>query len=309
MIEKDIFTVSEEEAGKRLDQLLYQHYQGEPSRSYFQHLIVEKKVLVNGVAVKKRQTPSLGDQIEVEFSYAPEMTIEPEEIPLSILYEDKDLLVVNKPAGMVVHPAPGNWTGTFVHALLYHTNKSAREEQDHRPGIVHRLDKDTSGCLVAAKNLFTQKMLSEQFKERKTEKDYIAVTVGVPKEGVCKGRIARHPVHRKQMSVVEDKGREAISSIQVLAHNEKFAVVKIALFTGRTHQARVHLQHLGAPILGDQVYGRKGVNQQMQVPRQQLHAYRLAFFHPITGEKIEVFAPLAQDMQKYVAKISHELSF
>jgi 23S rRNA pseudouridine1911/1915/1917 synthase len=301
------FIVTEELAGQRLDKLLHHHFNGEQSRTYFQHLIEEKQVLLNGKPVKKRISPKVGDEIEVEFSYTPEIKLTPENIPLEILFEDDSLLVVNKPAGMVVHPAPGNWTGTFVNALLYHCGDSLHDDVTMRPGIVHRLDKDTSGCLVAAKNLRVQQQLTSLFGDREVEKEYIAVCVGNPGSGTVDTAIGRHPVHRKQMAVVESGGRSARSHLTVLATDSKRSVVQVNLETGRTHQARVHLRHRGAPILGDAVYGREGSNSHYGVKRQLLHAHRLGFVHPVTGEPLSFTAPIPEDMADQIARIDREL--
>ncbi|SCA62605.1 Uncharacterized RNA pseudouridine synthase Cpar_0723 [Chlamydiales bacterium SCGC AG-110-P3] len=306
--EINTFVVSDSEAGSRLDKLLSQRYQGQQSRSYFQKLIRNELVLLNGRPVKKQVRPESGDEVEVEFALTPEVNLHPENLPLEVLYEDDHLIIINKSAGMVVHPAPGNWTGTFVNALLYHCGDSFQAEASLRPGIVHRLDKNTSGCLVAAKNLHVQQRLVELFSLRKIYKEYIAVCVGNPGDGTVDVPIGRHPVHRKQMAVIESGGRHAVTHYSTLAHKDRLSVVKLVLETGRTHQIRVHLRHRGMPILGDCVYGTEAMNRQYSASRQMLHAYRLRFMHPITGEKLDVMAPIPVDMRLQIARVSDLLS-
>lgn len=291
--QNEIFCVEAEEADIRLDQLLVKRYEGRYSRTYFQKLIEEGMVLINGAPVKKRTKPAIGDEIEVEFQLTPEISLLPEAIPLEILYEDNDLIVVNKPAGLVVHPAPGNWSGTFVNALLYHL-KQAPPEGDLRPGIVHRLDKDTSGCLIAAKNSFAQRKLIESFASREIYKEYHAITIGSPGNRLIDEPIGRHPKNRQKMAVVEG-GRQARSHTTVEGKNAEFSLVKVILETGRTHQIRVHLSHVGAPVLGDALYGRPQVNERCAVGRQLLHASAVRFPHPVSGKTVEVKAPLPKD--------------
>lgn len=303
----NIFVVSDEEAGSRLDKLLYERYREQQSRSYFQKLIRNELVLLNGKPVKKQVRPEPGDEVEVEFALTPEVHLHPEDIPLDVVYEDEHLIVVNKAAGMVVHPAPGNWTGTFVNALLHHCGDSFQAEASLRPGIVHRLDKETSGCLVAAKNLRVQQQLVELFSGRKVYKEYLAVCVGNPGDGTIDAPIARHPVHRKKMAVLEEGGRHAVTHHSTLAHGERLSVVKLILETGRTHQIRVHLRHRGMPVLGDSVYGAEAMNRQYSAKRQMLHAYRLRFVHPVTGDEVDVVAPVPGDMQRQVSKVSEHL--
>lgn len=291
---QEMLFVEEGDLDKRLDKLLFDRFGGVYSRTYFQKLIDEGLVLLNGEQVKKRTKPSIGDEIEVEFSFSVEETLKPEPIALSILYEDDDLLVVNKPAGLVVHPAPGNWTGTFANALLFHCKTLAVKEGDLRPGIVHRLDKDTSGVLLAAKNLQTQWKLIEAFAERKVYKEYVAITLGDPGNRTIDTIIGRDPKNRQKMAVTE-KGKQARSIIKTLASNRDLALLSVVIETGRTHQIRVHLSSVGAPILGDSVYGRSAENKKYKCGRQLLHASKLRFQHPLTGKEIEVSAPLPED--------------
>ena len=301
--EIDLLVVTEEEAGERLDKVLARRFKEVYSRTYFQYLIDEQLVLVNGSPVKKRAKPEEGDEIEVEFAATPEIQLTPEAIPLSIIYEDEHLLAVNKPAGMVVHPAPGNWSGTFVNALLYHCGSlPATDASSLRPGIVHRLDKETSGVLVAAKTLEMQQKLTALFASRKVYKEYLAICIGRPPEGEINAPIGRHPIHRKQMAVVP-AGKQAISFCYPLGWNEKLSFVRIVIATGRTHQIRVHLKYKGTPVLGDSLYGNASVNQYYGAERQLLHAAKIQFEHPFTGKLLELSAPLPEDMAKFVRNI------
>lgn len=294
----DFFTISHAEASLRLDKLLAVHFP-EHSRTYFQFLIERGCVLVNGLPLKKRELAKAGDEIEICFLLTPELHLEPQEIPLEILYEDEDLLAINKPAGMVVHPAPGHPDQTFVNALLHHCH-SLRTLDPLRPGIVHRLDKDTTGVLLAAKNAQTHAKLVEIFSQRRIRKDYLAVCVGTPKEGLIDAPLKRHPIHRKEMAVCFSEGKEAKSLCRVLHKDQQLSVVEIQLLTGRTHQIRVHLKHVGTPVLGDSVYGSVSANKRFNATRQMLHATRLQFSHPRTSQSLDLFAPLPSDLIKYV---------
>lgn len=295
MEEQDLIVISEKEAGVRLDKLLSSRFEERFSRTYFEHLIENELVLLNGLPVKKRIKPKAGDEIEIYFSATQHIDLTPEPIPLSILYEDDFLIAVDKPAGMVVHPAPGNWSHTFVNALLYHCAHLECETDSPRPGIVHRLDKDTSGVLIAAKTLLSQQKLSALFASRQVTKEYIAICCGCPTEGEINQPIGRHPIHRKEMAIVPS-GKPAISHITVLKKSNLFSFVKISIATGRTHQIRVHLKYAKAPILGDPVYGNISWNKQYSVSRQLLHAAYLRLIHPITGQLLEIHAPLPDDM-------------
>lgn len=294
--EPDFLMVTAEEEGVRVDKLLAERFPNH-SRTYFQHLIEEGFVLLNGERIKKRVTPEEGDEIEVCFQASPEACLTPESIPLEILYEDEHLLAVNKPPGMVVHPAPGHWSGTFVNALLAHCQALAPTGDPLRPGIVHRLDKDTSGVLLAAKTLPAHQRLVDAFSRRRVDKLYLAICTGKPRNGVVDVPIARHPVHRKEMAPLPD-GKEAITDIQTAAFNEKISLVLARPKTGRTHQIRVHLKYLGTPVLGDPVYGKK-----MEETRQMLHAYRLSLAHPITGINLTFTAPIPEDMKNYLRSL------
>jgi 23S rRNA pseudouridine1911/1915/1917 synthase len=225
---------------------------------------------------------------------------QPEAIALDVLFEDADLIVLNKPAGMVVHPAVGNWQGTVVNALLHHCTELSGVGGEQRPGIVHRLDKDTSGCLVAAKSDFAHGLLARQFAGREVTKIYLALAAGrfVRKSGIVEAAIGRHPVHRQKMTVLDNaRGRAARTGWRVLrelaakeAPGGIATLAECTLHTGRTHQIRVHLRHLGHPLLGDEVYGKRA-----GFPRQMLHAWRLGFMHPRSGKPMQFTAPVPAD--------------
>lgn len=297
----DTILISEEEANQRLDKILANRFQNIKSRSYFQMLIEEQHVLLNGAPVKKRIKPQVGDEVLIDFVLTPEIGLEPEPIPLDILYEDEDIIAINKPSGMVVHPAVGNWTGTFVNALLFHCGDISNDSKTLRPGIVHRLDKDTTGILIAAKTSLAQQKLIEAFSNRQVYKEYLAICIGNPGNTTISTLIGRHPTNRKLMAVVEKGGRSAITHCKVLAYKEPLSLVRILLETGRTHQIRVHLKYRGTPILGDNLYGSVSANAKFKAERQLLHAHVLRFFHPVTGIEMEIKAPIPVDMQKWVS--------
>lgn len=298
--DNEILLISEEESGNRLDKILAQRFQGHYSRTYFQYLINEQLILLNGEPVKKRVKPQPGDEIEIQFVLTPEIELIAEPIPLNILYEDDCIIVVNKPVGMVVHPAPGNWTGTFVNALLHHCQMLLTNET-LRPGIVHRLDKDTSGVLVSAKTVEAQQKLTEMFSQRKVYKEYLAVCLGNPGQLSIDAPIGRHPVLRKQMTVIET-GRKAMTTCQTVKTNGEFSLVKIVIATGRTHQIRVHMKHVNTPVLGDGVYGNSRVNKQNGISHQLLHAAVLRFQHPISGKEMEFIAEPSEEMNQFIIK-------
>lgn len=298
----EILIVTEEETGERLDKILSHRFKDVYSRTYFQYLIDEQLVFLNGAPVKKRIKPQAGDEIEVQFAATPEIQLTPESIPLEILYEDEFFLAVNKSAGLVIHPAPGNWSGTFVNGLLFHCSQLAEQKNTLRPGIVHRLDKETSGVLVAAKTLEMQQKLTALFASRQVYKEYWAVCLGRPSEGEISAPIGRHPIHRKQMAVVPN-GKQATSFIKTLGWNEKLSVVQVVIATGRTHQIRVHLKYKGNPVLGDSLYGNPSINQYFSVQRQMLHAGVVRFQHPMTGQQMELIAPVPSDMLRFMRKL------
>ena len=295
--------------GARLDTFLRQKFPA-ASRSAIQRLIEEKNVLVNDRAVKPTHKPVAGEKIELRWPKPRAAEAQPEEIPLDILSEDDHLLVLNKPAGSVVHPAAGHEEHTLVNALLHHcAGQLSGIGGVMRPGIIHRLDKDTSGCLVVAKNDDAHVALSAQFASRKVEKIYHAIVCGeLPRDkGEIRADIARHPTHRKRMAVREG-GREARTTFKVLERLNCATLVEVVLHTGRTHQIRVHFQHIGFPVVGDETYGSRQ-NRKLEdltnytAPRQMLHASKLAFIHPHTGKRVSFEAPWPADFQDAVAAL------
>ena len=286
------FVAEAGDAGSRLDHFLAARI-GELSRSRIQALMEEGRVLVNGGA-KLRSCKLRGGE-KITLTVPPAIASEnlPENIALEVLHEDEDLIVINKPAGIVVHPAPGHAGGTLVNALLHHCKELSGIGGVERPGIVHRLDKETSGCLVAAKNDAAHQSLTEQFAGREVRKTYLAICTGIlkKKKGTINVPLGRHPVHRQRMGVLlRGGGREAVTDWLVLAELPCGTLVQCTLHTGRTHQIRVHLKHLGHPVLGDEVYGKRG-----KFSRQMLHAWKLGFAHPRTGNPLDFTAPIPPD--------------
>lgn len=274
------------------------------SRSYVQKLIDQGNIQVNGSKVKTNYKLKAGDEVRVMVPEAQKLDVQPEKIDLDILYEDNDIIVVNKPKGMVVHPAAGNYTGTLVNALMeYCGDRLSDINGVIRPGIVHRIDKDTSGILVVAKSNEAHEKLSEKLKEHDINRIYIAVVEGILREesGKIDAPIGRHPVERKKMAVNTKTGRRAVTYFKVLERFKNATVIEVRLETGRTHQIRVHMSYIGYPILGDEVYGRK--KQKYDIGGQALHAKTLGFEHPITGKYMEFQA----DLPEYFEKLLHEL--
>lgn len=303
----DTLLVADEDTNLRLDKLLSIKFP-KHSRTYFQNLIEQGQVLVNGQPCKKREKTSPGDEIDICFVLSPELSLEPENIPLDILYEDEDLIIINKPPAMVVHPAPGHPRHTFVNALLYHCQQLPIDPTAPlRPGIVHRLDKDTSGALIAAKTSFTHRALVSMFSARKVQKTYKTLCFNKPLMQEISAPLKRHPTKRQEMAVSPD-GKEAITRLQVLAHDQNISLVQVQLITGRTHQIRAHFKHIGCPILGDPVYGTCTTNQKWGINRQMLHAETLEFIHPNSGKKIHVCAPVPEDMKKHIDLLFPTLS-
>jgi 23S rRNA pseudouridine1911/1915/1917 synthase len=269
------------------------------SRSQVQKLIAAGAVRVAGHTAKAGAVVRGGEAIEIESVSAPVPAgVEPEPIALEVLYEDERLLVINKPAGLVVHPAPGNWRGTLVSALLYHWHGPRPGLDPARPGIVHRLDKDTSGVLVIAKDPETLAALGAQFRRREVEKQYVAFVWGRLRiqRGTIRQPIGRNPVHRTRMAVRRG-GREALTAFEVIERFDGVTMVRLFPHTGRTHQLRVHLAAIGHPILGDAVYGRARNRQgEVLIQRQALHAEQIAFRNPASGERMRFTAPLPPDL-------------
>jgi 23S rRNA pseudouridine1911/1915/1917 synthase len=303
-IEKTLLT-------ERLDTFLRAQFPA-VSRGAIQRLIEEGHILVNGNKVKPNHTPRAGEQVQVTWPEAKPAKALPEEMPLEILFEDEVLLVLNKAAGMVVHPAAGHEEHTLVNALLHHCEGELSGIGGvARPGIVHRLDKETSGCLVVAKNDETHVALSSQFASRKVEKVYHAIVCGEMSrdKGEIRAAIARHPSHRKRMAVSDETGREARTSYRVLERLRASTLVEARLHTGRTHQIRVHFQFLGFPLVGDLTYGQRQNARLKELvgfaaPRVMLHAFQLAFIHPRSGKRVHFEAPLPKDF-KDILKALH----
>ena len=279
--------------GLRLDRFLADDLP-QFSRSRLQSLIHDGHILLNEKTTRPRAILREGDRIHLSEPPPEKIETEPEEIPLDVLFEDADLLVINKPAGMVVHPGAGNARHTLVNALLAHCQTLSGIGGKERPGIVHRLDKETSGCLVVAKNDTTHQNLSRQFAERTVEKIYLALVAGTMRKahGIIDASIGRHRKYRQRMTVTEDRGRTARTDYRVVKSQNGISLVECVLHSGRTHQIRVHLHHLGHPVLGDKVYGRKGARE---FPRQMLHAWKLGFTHPRTGKRLTFEAPVPAD--------------
>lgn len=300
-MKKLFFTI--EKGGERIDKYLSEQLE-DMTRSHIQKLIKENMVRVNGMAVKSNFKLSASDQIEVEIPELKEPDILPENIPLDILYEDQDILVVNKPKGMVVHPAPGHYTGTLVNAIMYHCKDNLSGINGvMRPGIVHRIDMDTTGSLLICKNDRAHQALAEQLKEHSITRKYHAIVHGRLKEdeGTIDKPIGRHPIDRKKMSIHCTNGREAITHYRVLKRFQQFTYIECQLETGRTHQIRVHMSSIGHPILGDQVYGPAKCPYKLQ--GQTLHAKVLGITHPTTGEYMEFDAPLPDYFQGLLEKM------
>lgn len=293
------FLVSENFAGGRLDIFLTSNLTG-TTRARIQKLIREGNVLLNKSKAKASQLVKKGDSVDVDIPPPVIHQAVGEDIPLNIIYEDKDIVVVNKGADMVVHPAAGNWSGTLVNALLSHCKDLSGIGGELKPGIVHRLDKGTSGVIVAAKNDRAHLCLSRQFQKRKVKKIYNALVYGNLKEdsGVIESAIGRSVKDRKRFSSRTNKGRNAVTEWKVLNHFEcGVSFVEVRLHTGRTHQIRVHFAEAGHPLVGDIVYGGRKQSKQISFPRPALHARKLGFIHPTKGEWMEFEAPLAEDIE------------
>ncbi len=298
----EVLTIEHTLVAERLDSFLRDRFPT-VSRGAIQRLIGEGHIRVNGRTVKPTHFPRAGEQVEVHWPEAGPAQAQPEEMPLDILHEDDVLLVLNKPPGLVVHPAVGHEAHTLVNALLHHcAGQLSGIGGIARPGIVHRLDKDTSGCLVIAKNDEAHLALSTQFASRKVEKIYQAIVCGeMPRDqGEIRAAIARHPSHRKRMAVDDEAGRTARTSYRVLERLCGATLAEVVLHTGRTHQIRVHFQFIGFPLVGDATYGNRQ-NQRLAelthytAPRQMLHAGQLSFTHPRTGKRLSFSAPQPED--------------
>ena len=286
-------------AGLRLDKFVGEKCP-ELSRTHAQQLIHDGFVTVNGKSAKPSLKLNAGDKVDVVIPPETPSQLEPENIPLKIVYEDADLLVVDKPAGLAVHPAPGHPSHTLANAVLSYLPALAKDADSLRPGIVHRLDKDTSGLIIVAKNRLAQANLSQQFKSRVVKKTYITLVQGklTPEKGIIEAAIGRDPSHRQRMAVTA-KGREARTEYQVIKYIGNYSLLEIKPETGRTHQIRVHLAATGFPVVGDTTYGLKS----SRFPRQFLHASKITFKLPSTGKEITLESPLPPDLQGVLKEI------
>ncbi len=303
-MEKHCFTADIEHEDQRIDRYLTEMLP-EQSRSFFQKLIRDGFVMVNHIIVKVNYRLKTGDLIEIDIPDAVPTEIVPENIPLDILYEDDDLLIVNKPKGMVVHPAVGHSTGTLVNAIMYHCQGNLSGiNGEIRPGIVHRIDKDTTGSLIICKNDEAHRNIAEQIKEHSVTRRYVGVLAGTFSEesGTVEGAIGRHPNDRKRMTINEKNGKPAVTHYRVLQTLKGASFMEFELETGRTHQIRVHMASISHPLLGDTVYGNSKNPYKLQ--GQALHARTIGFIHPTTGEYIEVSAPIPEYMTELVRKLS-----
>ncbi len=283
-----------EEDNERLDAFLANEID-EVSRTYIKKLITDNLVLVNGSIEKPRYLVQEGDYITVNMPNPVKLEVLAEDIPLNIIYEDEDIVIIDKEQGMVVHPAPGNYTGTLVNALLFQIKNLSSINGVIRPGIIHRLDKDTSGIIMVAKNDESHRFLSEQLKDRNVKREYIAIVHGVLNnaEGVINAPIGRDPRDRKKMTVINTNSKQAITHYSVIEEFPKHSFIRAQLETGRTHQIRVHLAYINHPVVGDMVYSRNPNN--FNLNKQLLHAKKLGFIHPRTREYMEFETDIPQN--------------
>lgn len=304
-METKVYTVEEEMIGKRLDVFVTENY-AEMSRSFVQGLIEKGNIKVNGNLKKSNYKLRRNDRIEIEEVEPVELEVEAENIPMDIVYEDSDVIVINKPQDMVVHPAPGNYSGTLVNGLLYHCKDLSGINGVIRPGIVHRIDKDTSGVLVIAKNDKAHNSLAMQLKDHSMTRAYYAIVEGIIKEdeGTIRTNIGRHPVERIKMAVVKE-GKEAVTHFKVLERFKNNTLVECRLETGRTHQIRVHMAYIHHPLIGDPVYGHK--KQRFKLQGQALHAKILGFIHPTTGKYMEFNSQLPAYFEEVLDKLRKEV--
>ncbi len=303
---KQEFEVGEESDGQRLDKFLAQIYEGQ-SRSFFQKLIRSGNAGINHQKALKNSTLlERGDLVTIEIPAARSVEICPENIPLDILYEDADLLIINKPKGMVVHPSAGHYTGTLVNAILYHCRDSLSGiNGEIRPGIVHRIDKDTTGSLIVCKNDMAHTDIARQIKEHTVTRKYRGIVCGVVKdnEGTIHSEIGRHPTQRKKMANNPRNGKPATTHYRVLERFEKYTYMEFQLETGRTHQIRVHMSGAGHPLLGDELYGGTGKYYAVKgLQGQTLHAMTIGFIHPSTHQYMEFSAPLPEYFESLLKK-------
>ncbi|MEY8390636.1 RluA family pseudouridine synthase [Lachnospiraceae bacterium] len=296
------FEISSEQAAERLDKIL-SLWNPELSRSFFQKLIKDGQILVNGTKRKANYRVEEGNTISITIPEAQDIEILPENIPLDILYEDDDLLIVNKPKGMVVHPSAGHTSGTLVNAVMYHCKDSLSGINGQiRPGIVHRIDMDTTGALIVCKNDTAHLKIAEQIKVHSVTRRYLGIVKGIlaQESGTISGSIGRHPADRKKMAINERNGKPAVTHYKVLQQFSHHTFMQFELETGRTHQIRVHMASIGHPLLGDNIYGNGKNTWKLQ--GQTLHASVIGFIHPSTGKYLEVTAPLPEYFQVLLKK-------
>jgi len=299
------FIVDNETKGIRLDVFLSNALE-DKSRSYIQGLIEKENVKVNDAVKKSNYKLRENDKVDITVPEPIGLDVAAEDIPLDILYEDSDVIIINKPQGMVVHPASGVHSGTLVNALLYHCKDLSGINGVTRPGIVHRIDKDTSGVLVVAKNDNAHNKLAEQLKDHSMTRAYVALTEGIMKkdEGIVDANLGRHPIEKIKMAVVKD-GRNAVTHYKIIERFKTNTLVECRLETGRTHQIRVHMAHIGHPLVGDPVYGYK--KQRFNLEGQMLHARLLGFIHPTTGKYMEFESPIPEHFQRVINVLKNEL--
>jgi len=291
------FKITDGDAGKRLDKYLVERLPKEFSRAHIQKLVAEGHIILNGAVGRNSHKLLIGEIVDVTIPAPVASFMEPEDIPLKIVYEDKELLVVDKPAGMVVHPAPGNYNGTLVNALLYHCKDLSGIGGVAKPGVVHRIDKDTSGLLLVAKTDKAHIALAKQFKDKTIRRVYIAIVKGRVEldTGSVDLPIGRNPKDRLKMAINFEDSKDAITTYKVLERFKDATMLRLVLGTGRTHQIRVHMLHIGHPIVGDEKYGYKDI-----IGRQALHAKTIGFIHPKTGKYMEFSSELPEDMLKLI---------
>lgn len=314
MSERHVHTVRGDEAGTRLDRFLGEQ-EFMVSRTAAQKLIETGYVLVNGQVASKHHITRPGEKVEVFVPPAESIDLEPESIPLDIRFEDEHLIVLSKPAGLVVHPARGHYSGTLVHALLGHSVSLGTLQGEDRPGIVHRLDKDTSGLMMVAKDDVTQAALSDALRLRTIERRYVTLVHGyiAPDSGLVDAPLGRNPRDRMRMGVVDSPtAKQSVTTFRVLErymagrYDDGYTLVECKLYTGRTHQIRVHMEYIKHPVVGDPLYGRNHPKADMGLDRQFLHAYRLAFTHPGTGEEIDLLDPLPAELARRLQALEPE---
>ncbi|MBD9152041.1 MAG: RluA family pseudouridine synthase [Lachnospiraceae bacterium] len=289
-----VMEITPEMEGERIDKCI-SNYLESLSRSYIQKIIKDGKAYVNDAVVKANYKVKVDDKVQFEIPDCEEPDIPPQDIPLDILYEDKDILIVNKPKDMVVHPAPGHYEGTLVNAIMFHCKDELSGINGVlRPGIVHRIDKDTTGSIIICKNDEAHRKIARQLKEHSITRKYRAIVYGriMEEEGTVNAPIGRHPTDRKKMAINEKNGKPAVTHYKVLERFDKYTYIECQLETGRTHQIRVHMTSIGHPLLGDEVYGN--AKCPFKLEGQTLHAMTIGFIHPTTGEYVEYEAPLPE---------------